>query len=210
MKKPAFTGILAGLAAAALLSGCATQVESPELAFWVRPGVRAVLPQHPCGGDMMENAILTAKRDGRTERILTVRACRRGVMSLDVMTLTGMALLSVTYDGSELVTTNYVPLPQELRGEQIVADILMGTLPAEAWTTLPAGYHLIFEGNSRRLVDDDGKVVESFTYAEGPDGPRLARLSHEAFGYTIGFRYLEDPKVSDSTQMPGTHEEKGQ
>ena len=139
MTSASFRG-LAALAAALMLTGCATEPESPELFFWVKPGVCAALPDSPCGADMTENAILTAVRDGRTERLLTVRACRGGLMSLDVMTLTGMALMSVTYDGTMLVSTNYVPLPKELRAEQIVADILMGTLPAEAWTTLPSGY----------------------------------------------------------------------
>ena len=171
----------------------------------------AALPDSPCGADMTENAILTAVRDGRTERLLTVRACRGGLMSLDVMTLTGMALMSVTYDGTMLVSTNYVPLPKELRAEQIVADILMGTLPAEAWTTLPSGYHLRIEEKSRTLVDGDGAEIERFTYADGPRGARLASLRHEAFGYSIGFRYLEDPAVPDSTtDKPGPNEEKAQ
>ena len=112
---------------------------------------------------MSGKGVLTAVRDGRTERLLTVRACRGGLMSLDVMTLTGMALMSVTYDGTMLVSTNYVPLPKELRAEQIVADILMGTLPAEAWTTLPSGYHLRIEEKSRTLVDGDGAGIERFT-----------------------------------------------
>ena len=162
MTSASFRG-LAALAAALMLTGCATEPESPELFFWVKPGVRAALPDSPCGADMTENAILTAVRDGRTERLLTVRACRGGLMSLDVMTLTGMALMSVTYDGTMLVSTNYVPLPKELRSEQIVADILMGTLPAEAWTTLPSGYHLRIEEKSRTLVDGDGAEIERFT-----------------------------------------------
>ena len=149
MTSASFRG-LAALAAALMLTGCATEPESPELFFWVKPGVCAALPDSPCGADMTENAILTAVRDGRTERLLTVRACRGGLMSLDVMTLTGMALMSVTYDGTMLVSTNYVPLPKELRAEQIVADILMGTLPAEAWTTLPSGYHSGLRKNRER------------------------------------------------------------
>lgn len=210
MTSASFRG-LAALAAALMLTGCATEPESPELFFWVKPGVCAALPDSPCGADMTENAILTAVRDGRTERLLTVRACRGGLMSLDVMTLTGMALMSVTYDGTMLVSTNYVPLPKELRAEQIVADILMGTLPAEAWTTLPSGYHLRIEEKSRTLVDGDGAEIERFTYADGPRGARLASLRHEAFGYSIGFRYLEDPAVPDSTSdKPGPNEEKAQ
>ena len=159
MTSASFRG-LAALAAALMLTGCATEPESPELFFWVKPGVCAALPDSPCGADMTENAILTAVRDGRTERLPPVRACRGGLMSLDVMTLTGMALMSVTYDGTMLVSTNYVPLPKELRAEQIVADILMGTLPAEAWTTLPSGYHLRIEEKSRTLVDGDGAEIE--------------------------------------------------
>ena len=131
-------------------------------------------------------------------------------MSLDVMTLTGMALMSVTYDGTMLVSTNYVPLPKELRAEQIVADILMGTLPAEAWTTLPSGYHLRIEEKSRTLVDGDGAEIERFTYADGPRGPRLASLPPPTAD-SIAFRYLEDPAVPDSTaDKPGPDEEKAQ
>ena len=75
MTSASFRG-LAALAAALMLTGCATEPESPELFFWVKPGVCAALPDSPCGADMTENAILTAVRDGRTERLLTVRACR--------------------------------------------------------------------------------------------------------------------------------------
>lgn len=175
MTSASFRG-LAALAAALMLTGCATEPESPELFFWVKPGVRAALPDSPCGADMTENAILTAVRDGRTERLLTVRACRGGLMSLDVMTLTGMALMSVTYDGTMLVSTNYVPLPKELRAEQIVADILMGTLPAEAWTTLPSGYHLRIEEKSRTLVNalgEDDAILANLAEGRAPgmEGP---------------------------------------
>ena len=87
----------------------------------------------------------------------------------------------------------------------------MGTLPAEAWTTLPSGYHLRIEEKSRTLVDGDGAEIERFTYADGPRGPRPASLRHEAFGYSIAFRYLEDPAVRDSTaDKPGPDEEKAQ
>lgn len=164
MTSASFRG-LAALAAALMLTGCATEPESPELFFWVKPGVCAALPDSPCGADMTENAILTAVRDGRTERLLTVRACRGGLMSLDVMTLTGMALMSVTYDGTMLVSTNYVPLPKELRAEQIVADILMGQVRAgrAGWLFLR---RMTLAGavpkaspscSSRRSSDDDGK-----------------------------------------------------
>ena len=82
MTSASFRG-LAALAAALMLTGCATEPESPELFFWVKPGVCAALPDSPCGADMTENAILTAVRDGRTERLLTVRACgrRRGFVA---------------------------------------------------------------------------------------------------------------------------------
>lgn len=188
--------------AALLVAGCAAGPESPEsseLAFWVKPGVRALLPDQPCGIDgahgKVENAILTATRDGRTERIMTLRACRDGVMSLDVMTLTGMALMSVTYDGRTLESKKHVPLPDALAPEQIVADILMGTLDPKAWSSLPLGYHFRMTENSRTLVDEEGRTVERFTY----EGGRLARLEHEAFGYSIRFRYLEDAAPSDNT-----------
>ena len=190
-------------------TGCSNSSKSTSISYHTGSNCRRCIIS--CGADMTENAILTAVRDGRTERLLTVRACRGGLMSLDVMTLTGMALMSVTYDGTMLVSTNYVPLPKELRAEQIVADILMGTLPAEAWTTLPSGYHLRIEEKSRTLVDGDGAEIERFTYADGPRGARLASLRHEAFGYSIGFRYLEDPAVPDSTtDKPGPNEEKAQ
>lgn len=190
--------------AALLIAGCAAAPESPELAFWIKPGVRALLPAQPCGIDgaqgKVENAILTATRDGRTERIMTLRACRRGVMTLDVMTLTGMALMSVTYDGRTLESKKHVPLPEALSPEQIVADILMGTLDPKAWSSLPLGYHFRMTENSRTLVDEEGRTVERFIY-EGGRLARLERLEHEAFGYSIRFRYLENADPSDNTQQ---------
>ena len=50
MTSASFRG-LAALAAALMLTGCATEPESPELFFWVKPGVRAALPDSPCGAD---------------------------------------------------------------------------------------------------------------------------------------------------------------
>ena len=62
-----------------------------------------------------------------------------------------------------------------------------------------------------RHFNGDGAEIERFTYADGPRGPRLASLRHEAFGYSIAFRYLEDPAVPDSTaDKPGPDEEKAQ
>ena len=46
MTSASFRG-LAALAAALMLTGCATEPESPELFFWVKPGVCAALPTVP-------------------------------------------------------------------------------------------------------------------------------------------------------------------
>ena len=56
-------------------------------------------------------------------------------------------------------------------------------------------------------VGTKGNVIDAIR----PRGARLASLRHEAFGYSIGFRYLEDPAVPDSTtDKPGPNEEKAQ
>lgn len=46
MTSASFRG-LAALAAGAHAHGCATEPESPELFFWVKPGVCAALPTVP-------------------------------------------------------------------------------------------------------------------------------------------------------------------
>ena len=106
--------------------------------------------------------------------------------------------MSVTYDGTMLVSTNYVPLPKELRAEQIVADILMGTLPAEAWTTLPSGYHLEIEENRERSSTATAPKSSASRMQTAP-AALGSRAQARGLGYSIGFRYLEDPAVPDST-----------
>ena len=192
-----------------MLTAAPRSPESPELFFWVKPGVCAALPDSPCGADMTENAILTAVRDGRTERLLTVRACRGGLMSLDVMTLTGMALASVTLRRHHARVDELRAAPQGASRRADRRRHSDGHAPRRSVDDASFGYHLRIEEKSRTLVDGDGAEIERFTGADGPRGPReLASLRHEAFGYSIAFRYLEDPAVPDSTtaDKPGPDE----
>lgn len=174
------------------LWGCTTQSMTPTVpTFWLVPGVEASLPTVACPSDYSQKTLLTAKRDGRTQRVMTVEVCRNGDYTMDVLTPTGMALLTVHYDGKQLTRQAHVPLPKGLEASQMVADVLLATLPIEHWANvLPNGYHLEITSNGRMVVDPKGKVVERMIYNEGTTPARLKSLTHEAFGYTLTFRAL--------------------
>ena len=72
MTSASFRG-LAALVAALMLTGCATEPDSPEPFFWVKPGVCPALPDRPRGPDITANALHTAARPGRPARLHTVR-----------------------------------------------------------------------------------------------------------------------------------------
>ncbi len=178
------------LVALAWLSGCATQESSFEREFWLVPGVKTSLPTQACMQQETKTALLTARRDGRVERLLTMDSCRDNVRTLDVLTPTGMALMSISYDGVRLHKKEYVPLPEGLEAAQIMADVLMASLSSTAWeSVLPAGYYLKTTKDARTLTAPDGRVIERIDY----DGAStVKRLSHEVFGYVIDFRYLKE------------------
>lgn len=188
LSKGVIRGLL-GCLSVGWLAGCTTPAPA-ECGFWIEPGVRASLPRTVCESEGTVKAVLTARREGRTERVLTLRTCRADRLTIDVLTLTGMALMTVTYDGTTLTRTAHVPIPTGLDASQIVADVLLSSLPAPRWTSfLPQGYHWETVGTERRLLNAERRVTERFQYdAEG----RLQRLAHEAFGYTIDFRYLKE------------------
>lgn len=174
------------------LTGCTTQTLVPSNAtFWLAPGVKASLPHVACPSDYRQQTLLTAKRESATQRVMTAEVCRAGLYTMDVLTPTGMALMTVTYDGVTLTSTSHVPLPQGLEASQMVADVLLATLPVTHWANvLPNGYHLEDTPNGRQVLDPNGQVVETFIYHQGQTPARLKAIEHHAFGYTLTFRPL--------------------
>lgn len=174
------------------LTGCTTQTLVPSKAtFWLVPGVKASLPAVACVSDYAQQTLLSTKREDTTQRVMTVEVCRAGLYTMDVLTPTGMALMTVTYDGVTLTSTSHVPLPQGLEASQMVADVLLATLPVTHWANvLPNGYHLENTPNGRQVLGPNGQVVETFIYHQGETPARLKAIEHHAFGYTLTFRPL--------------------
>lgn len=159
--------IAVGAAAAALvLAGCAT---APAPASHAAPQLR--LAPALLGRPLNLQQHLTLHAPGRDQQldVLLEADARHVQMGLVAM---GQVAARLDWDGTTLTESRAPWWPQEVSGARILSDLQLTLWPVGViQAALPAGWHLVEEGNVRTLTQD-GQVVTVITRL----GPLLVRL----------------------------------
>ncbi|HEY5801663.1 MAG TPA: DUF3261 domain-containing protein [Burkholderiaceae bacterium] len=159
------------------LAGCATQAPAPA-----RLGLR--LSPATLGTAIAVEQHLRVEREGKTDELdaaLEVDAARLQLVGLAF----GQRVLTVAYDGKELISWRHFMLPAQVRAEDVLEDIQLTLWPVEAVrAALPAGW-TIDEQPLRRTVWRDGELVAEIRYSDSVRWKGIVVLDNRRYRYKL-------------------------
>ncbi len=177
---------LAGLALVVLVSGCATRetVRSPDVA--IGRGASLALPMPP--GYPREITVLQTVQGAYGAQRRTFQS----VVSLGadearvIMTMLGGPRIMTIHWSAQGVTAERTALaPAELKGENVLADIVITLWDLEAVGAALSGDATITEADGVRTIRSAGREVITVRYIDGPNESDRIVLTNHDFGYEL-------------------------
>lgn len=177
---------LAGLALLVLVSGCATRetARSPDVA--IGRGASLALPMPP--GYSREITVLQTVQGAYGAQRRTFQS----VVSLAadkvrvIMTLPGGPRVMTVHWSAQGVTTERTALaPAELRGENVLADIVITLWHLDAVGAALSGDATIAEADGVRTIRSAGREVITVRYVDGANESERTVVTNHDFGYEL-------------------------
>ena len=172
------TGMKLALCAAVLvIAGCGQPARQPA-----RLGLK--LPPAALGTSISLQQQLRVERAGRVDHLDA--ALEVDDQHLDMVGLAlGQRVMSLHFDGKTLTSWRHAMLPEQVRGEDVLEDVLLTYWPAEAIrSALPEGWRIKDEGLQRTLSLEDKPVIV-IEYSGMPRWSGTVALSNLRYGYKL-------------------------
>jgi len=175
-----------------LLCACADRPDPNRPQAWLKPGVRVTLPAPGITPVVSEQQLLTCTFKGQRQSLLVLLNADERQLSLAGLSSLGIRLFLVTYDGQGIHTQQSIALPDMPPASQVLLDIMLSHWPIDRWRRqLPAGWTLLDQGDTRRLRDDDGRLITEIRYMTRNNQREPISVQQFAFGYRIVIQHLD-------------------
>lgn len=193
MKSLSWCLLLAGL----LLSGCAHREAGTDdhnrPQAWLEPGTKVTLPPPGLTPPLHQQQLLTGTFNGKVQSLLVMLSVEPDHLSLAGLSSLGIRLFMLTYDQHGIHTEQSIVLPQLPPASQVLADIMLSHWPLAAWQAqLPNGWHLQDEGQTRKLLAPDGRLVTEIHYRQQGARREPVALIQHVFNYRLTIQPLSE------------------
>lgn len=175
------------------VSGCATTEQSTDHVVHLTKSATVSLPKLMLPEPISAQQLLTITYQGKQDKALVMLEGQATSLKLSVLNPLGIRLVDASYEQGQLQVTKHLPLDQLPPAQQVLFDIFLGLLPAEAITAvLPSGFSLKDNGALRTISDSQDQVVEQvhFTPTKGNQSRSAFKIEHYVFGYVIEIENL--------------------
>ncbi|HEY0061243.1 MAG TPA: DUF3261 domain-containing protein [Telluria sp.] len=170
--------LIAGLATALVLGGCASTTTEPL----ARMGLK--LAPSGLGESISLQQHLTVERNGRIDELdaaLEIDPERVEMVGLAF----GQRVLSINYDGKELTSWRHLMLPKQVRADDVLEDMQLTLWPvASIAASLPEGWRIEEAGPLRRLYLKD-ELVATITYSAQPRWSGTITMDNLRYKYKL-------------------------
>ena len=186
------TLMVTALIASALI-GCTTTELSSGHEVHLTPSVTTTLPPLQLTEPVSAQQLLTIEYHGKQDKALVILEGQGTNLKLSVLNPLGIRLVDASYEAGQLQVTKHLPLDKLPPAQQVLFDIFLGLLPANAiQEVLPQGFTLKDNGALRTISDSKGQVIEQvhFTPTKGNLSRNATRIEHKVFGYVIEIENL--------------------
>ncbi len=186
-----FLRLLFPFGALLILAGCSSRIEPVAT---LAPGVSIPLPPPHCEQPFQRDQLLAATVDGFTHQLQTALDVADGQITLVGLSPVGARLFKVVYSAEEISAEQLIPLADLPPPNQVLADIMLGYWPLQAWQPLlPKGWSLRDDTPAlRTLRDAEENVVEEIFYLRQSGQRDPVRIKHHRFHYEIFLQNLDD------------------
>ena len=168
---------MSGIACAFVLAGCAAPPPVPE-----RLGLK--LPPAALGASISLQQQLRVEREGRIDHLDAALEIDNDHLDIVGLAL-GQRVMSLHFDGKTLTSWRHALLPQQVRGEDVLEDVLLTYWPADVIrSSLPEGWRIEDEGR-RRTLWSGGKPIIVIEYSGMPRWSGTVALSNLRYGYKL-------------------------
>ena len=117
------------------------------------------LPPAALGAPISVQQHLTVERDGKIDEIDTALEVDQNQLELVGLAL-GKRALTLHYDGQTIQSWRHPMLPEQVRADDVLQDILLTLWPVDAiQQALPAGWRIEENGLRRTLLNGDTTVM---------------------------------------------------
>ncbi|WP_277622327.1 DUF3261 domain-containing protein [Chimaeribacter californicus] len=155
--------------------------------------MRVTLPAPGISPAIHGQQLLTGTFKGQQQSLVVLLNADAQRLSLAGLSSLGIRLFQLTYDAQGIHTRQALVLPDLPPAAQVLADVMLGLWPVEAWQgRLPPGWTLNDEGDTRRLCDEHGKRVTEIRYQRRHGQRKPVSLEQYVFGYHITIQHLDD------------------
>lgn len=135
---------------------------------------------------------------GNNAELICVLELNSQQIAMAGLSVDGLSLFNLRYDGQLLVSEKSPLLPANLPPELILVDLQLIYWPAEEiQKILPFGWHLDTSTDQRTLYHDTEKYAEARYLSPENDWPRSVQLQNYAYHYQITINTLEYDAVSE-------------
>lgn len=172
-----------------LLASCATPVPARVTRVDIAPGLSFALPDAAeLGRTVAAVQMVTAHRDGDSFVFEGRVAADADGLTLAGTDALGRRAMTIRWQGRTLAVDSAAWLPQAVRAENVLADLILLYWPGEAVRRGLAGSGATLDdGDGRRVVRRDGTAVVVIDGAPAP-WTGTARLANLAWGYELEIR----------------------
>ena len=165
----------------AILPACASFTLAPET------GIRDTLPlAHPSGPSRRIVQRINAQWQDRGENFLCVLELDRHHLAVAGLSLEGVGLFNLSYDGDNITMTKSPLLPDNLPPDAVVKDLQLVYWPlSELQKTLPKPWRIVALKN-RRLLYNRNNIDSDVDYVQpDPVWAKAAVLTNHRFRYRL-------------------------
>lgn len=178
--------VCAGLALLALASGCATRetARSPEVAIGRQVFLALPMPPgYPRETTVLQTVQGTHGAERRTfQSVVTLGAnAARVIMTLPA----GPRIMTINWSAQGVTTERTALAPAELKGENVLADIVITLWGKDAVGAALSQDATIREADGVRTIRSAGRDVLTVRYASGSTPSKRVLLTNHDFGYEL-------------------------
>ncbi|OBW96451.1 hypothetical protein QV08_09985 [Gallibacterium salpingitidis] len=177
-----------------LVMGCQSSIRSDVYYFNQHTSVH--LPNLTLSPTIETHQLLTITSDKlkkKEEHILTILSLSPKQLTLTLLSPLGVRLAQLQYDGNEIKVTQQLKIANITLPSlsQIVGDILLSSLPIEAWRfVLPQGWRIVEQNKQRLVFDLNQQKVIQIDYSD-QTYTKAVKITHYQFLYQILLQDIE-------------------
>lgn len=178
------------------LAGCSTMPkvkDETDLSFHLTRTDLGTLPNPTIAKAIDDQQLLTTKIKNHEISFISILHRDQHGLQLNALSAVGIRLFTISYDGTTVKVTKYIPNIRLPDVNDIIANIMLAYYDFSAWEYhLPQGWSMSDQGLTRKVLDKNDKIIIIIDYEKKHDRYLPIMITNNVLKYTINLKNLND------------------